>query len=433
MLLDIFYMQNHILCEDYILPCAFSQVGKTISNVVHLLKLQYMTRGRGQGNTTRASKTLIRGRGSTSRVNMPTSNAIGESASTQRNVIREATTSSQNNTISEGESNNNSGQKTLVFLSHFGLEPSNICSTRICESFKSELDPNEINWKSVSQEIRDFYLGEFKEAIRPKYVPEETWESWMRFWKDPKVIEPSKINSKNRCGGQNVVAKGTHTGGSITIGEHRKRLAIEKGRDPTPSELHFHVHTHGHDGKSFVGERAQNMHVYQATVEADGDKGMLEKVIKSFNLSIPPREIQNEDPKFEKYLEILHNQTQTQSNVDQLQAYYQVVGGEKKIRIYGLGAQDKSFYGTNLCASASRIDASSSVPCTNAQTIATENLDDFMTRLIPSLTGKMLPVLFERVRGLISSTSSQPNTHMTPVTSTPTNVDKAHAPVSDED
>ncbi|KAH0679477.1 hypothetical protein KY284_020562 [Solanum tuberosum] len=394
-----------------------------------------MTRGRGQGNTTRASKTLIRGRGSTSRVNMPTvpipitnshqaptssppvqtlahgstpsvnfetppvisnqSNAIGESASTQRNVIREATTSSQNNTIGEGESNNNSGQQTLVFLSHFGLEPSNICSTRICESFKSELDPNEINWKSVSQEIRDFYLGEFKEAIRPKYVPEETWESWMRFWKDPKVIEPSKINSKNRCGGQNVVAKGTHTGGSITIGEHRKRLAIEKGRDPTPSELHLHVHTHGHDGKSFVGERARNMH--------------------------------------EKYLEILHNQTQTQSNVDQLQAYYQVVGGEKKIRIYGLGAQDKSFYGTNLCASASRIDASSSVPCTNAQTIATENLDDFMTRLIPSLTGKMLPVLFERVRGLISSTSSQPNTHMTLVTSTPTNVDKAHASVSDED
>ncbi|XP_049371478.1 uncharacterized protein LOC125836340 [Solanum verrucosum] len=400
-----------------------------------------MTQGRGRGNTTRASKTLIRGRGSTSRVNMPTvpipitnshqgginssagsdqnnqfqtlaptssppvqtsahgstpsvnfetppiisnqSNAIGESASTQTNVIREATTSSQNNTISEGESHTNSGQQTLVFISHSG----------ICESFKSELDPNGINWKRVSQEIKDFYLGVFKkqfywdpsidsevkilwrkkaarrysdfiscikkEAIRPKYVSEETWESWMRFWKDPKVIEKSKINSKNRCGGQNVVAKGTHTGGSITIGEHRKRL--------------------------------------------------------------------------EKYLEILHNQTQTQSNVDQLQAYYQAAGGEKKRRIYGLGAQDKSFYGMNLCASSSRTDASSSVPCTNAQTIATKKLDDFMTRLIPSLTDKMLPILFEHVRGLLSSTSSQPNTHMTPVTSTPANVDDASASVSNED
>ncbi|XWS41316.1 hypothetical protein CRYUN_Cryun17cG0070900 [Craigia yunnanensis] len=37
--------------------------------------------------------------------------------------------------------------------------------------------------------------------------------------------------------------------------------------------------------------------VYQAALEPDGDKGMLEKVIKSFNLSVPPRELQNKDPK----------------------------------------------------------------------------------------------------------------------------------------
>ncbi|XP_057955495.1 uncharacterized protein LOC131149240 isoform X2 [Malania oleifera] len=37
--------------------------------------------------------------------------------------------------------------------------------------------------------------------------------------------------------------------------------------------------------------------VYQAALEPDGDKGMLEKVIKSFSLSIPPRELQNKDPK----------------------------------------------------------------------------------------------------------------------------------------
>lgn len=37
--------------------------------------------------------------------------------------------------------------------------------------------------------------------------------------------------------------------------------------------------------------------VYQAALEEDGDKGMLEKVIKSFNLSVPPRELQNKDPK----------------------------------------------------------------------------------------------------------------------------------------
>ncbi|KAL0402760.1 UNVERIFIED_CONTAM: Elongation factor-like GTPase 1 [Sesamum radiatum] len=37
--------------------------------------------------------------------------------------------------------------------------------------------------------------------------------------------------------------------------------------------------------------------VYQSTLESDGDRGVLEKVIKSFNLSIPSRELQNKDPK----------------------------------------------------------------------------------------------------------------------------------------
>ncbi|XP_052206412.1 uncharacterized protein LOC127810862 isoform X2 [Diospyros lotus] len=37
--------------------------------------------------------------------------------------------------------------------------------------------------------------------------------------------------------------------------------------------------------------------VYQAALEPDGDKGVLDKVITSFNLSIPPRELQNRDPK----------------------------------------------------------------------------------------------------------------------------------------
>lgn len=37
--------------------------------------------------------------------------------------------------------------------------------------------------------------------------------------------------------------------------------------------------------------------VYQAALETDGDKAVLEKLIKSFNLSVPPRELQNKDSK----------------------------------------------------------------------------------------------------------------------------------------
>ena len=67
----------------------------------------------------------------------------------------------------------------------------------------------------------------------------------------------------------------------------------------------------------------------------------------------------------EKYLEIL-NQAQTQSDIYQFQAYYQAAWGKKKRRIYGLREQANLFYGTTLCASTSGIDASSSIPCTDA-------------------------------------------------------------------
>ncbi|KAK9063997.1 hypothetical protein SSX86_017869 [Deinandra increscens subsp. villosa] len=37
--------------------------------------------------------------------------------------------------------------------------------------------------------------------------------------------------------------------------------------------------------------------VYEAAMDTDGDKKFLEKLIKTFNLSVPPRELQNKDPK----------------------------------------------------------------------------------------------------------------------------------------
>ncbi|XP_060170833.1 uncharacterized protein LOC132601785 [Lycium barbarum] len=297
------------------------------------------------------------------------------------------------------------------------------------------------NWKSVSEETKDFYLGEFEdssidsevrkqwrkkaarkyndfistiktEGFRPDYVPIETWESWMKYWKDPKVVEKSKIASKNRCGGENTVASGTHTGGSITIGEHHKRFAIKKGRDPTPSEVHLHIHTHGHDGKYFIGERARIVH--------------------------------------EKYQEILQRRTQTQSEVDQCQAYYEAVGGVKKRRIYSLGSQAQLHYGPNLRPSAGS-DATSSIPLVNTQPAATGNLDELVMRLIPALTNsiipaltdRLLPVVVERVRGLVSSSSSQLDTHtptdhplsmapIVPVAAT-ANIDEVLASVADDD
>ncbi|WMV14620.1 hypothetical protein MTR67_008005 [Solanum verrucosum] len=64
---------------------------------------------------------------------------------------------------------------------------------------------------------------------------------------------PISIADMNRGRGQ---ASAGHAGNSSV--RKRKRLAAEKGRDPTPSEKHLRVHTHGHAGKSLVGEQSQS-------------------------------------------------------------------------------------------------------------------------------------------------------------------------------
>ncbi|XP_060200780.1 uncharacterized protein LOC132629053 [Lycium barbarum] len=250
-----------------------------------------------------------------------------------------------------------------------------LCLFLIYHGFRKELYFIKFFKKlSKARSYCDFVSSIKGEGIRPVYVPKETWESWKKYWADPKVIEKSKIASKNRRGGEDAAASGTHTGGSISIGDHHKRL--------------------------------------------------------------------------EKYQEILQNQSQTQSEVDQCQAYYEAVGGVKKRRIYGLGSQAVLYYGSNLRPS-SVSDATSSVPPSNAQPAATGTLDELVTRLIPALTDsiipaltdRLLPIIVERVRGLnplVSSQMDTPNDHsssMAPIVSAPAtaNIDQVHASVSDDD
>ncbi|KAH0671632.1 hypothetical protein KY285_025440 [Solanum tuberosum] len=329
------------------------------------------------------------------------SSPIGQGLSTQSiptgcsNPIAEGDLSTQSNsrghtnTVDTDSSSNHS--RTLIFISSAGLEPSIICSSFITKSFRNDVDPNGINWKSVSNDVKDGYFGEFKKkfywdvsisesevkrhwlvkaaikyrnfiskikggGVRPDFVPEHVWERWTQLWGSNESKKKSETNAKNHRGGREVAA-GTHTGGSISIGEHRKKLAIEKGRDPTPSELHLHVHTHGHDGKSFVGERSRIVH--------------------------------------EKYEEILRGKTTSQSDIDQCEAYYQAAGGEKKKRIYGLGSEAKTYYGQNLCAS-------SSVATSVSQSTSTRNMDVFVKEMIPALNNHFLPVIMERLQQVVT-------------------------------
>ncbi|XP_049410558.1 uncharacterized protein LOC125873731 [Solanum stenotomum] len=341
------------------------------------------------------------------------SNLIGQHFSTQSN------STGHTSRVAECESNS-SHTRTLVFLTSAGLEPSQICSSFISKSFKSDVDPNGINWKGVSTDVRNGYFGEFKkkfywdvsisenevkrhwmvkaalkyrnfiskikkERVRPGYVPENVWERWMQLWGSEKCIKKSEINSKNRRGGHETVVE-THTGGSISIGEHRRKLAIENGRDPTPIELHLHVHTHGHDGKSFVGERSRIVH--------------------------------------EKYEEILRNNTVSQTDIDQREAYYQAAGGEKKRRIYGLGSEAKNYYGQNLCGS-------SSLPPPFSQSTSITNMDEFIKQMMPALTSHLGPIIVGQVQASITP-SGNPSI-VTPIVPPATNVDEVDPSISSDD
>ncbi|KAM3233228.1 hypothetical protein P3L10_018587 [Capsicum annuum] len=84
---------------------------------------------------------------------------------------------------------------------------------------------------------------------------------------------------------------------------------------------HVIAYTHGHDGKSFVDERYRIVH---------------------------------------ERFEILREKILLESDIDQFEAYYQVVEGEKKRRVFGLGSEAKGYYGQTLCVSCGKTSSSAS-------------------------------------------------------------------------
>ncbi|KAM3344634.1 hypothetical protein P3S68_024343 [Capsicum galapagoense] len=133
-------------------------------------------------------------------------------------------------------------------------------------------------------------------------------------------------------------------------------MDLKIGRDPTPSKLHLHVHTHNHDGQSFVGERSRLLH--------------------------------------ERYEEIIRKKVQCESEIDQLETYYEDAGGAKKKRLFGLGSEATSYFGKKLCACNASI---SSVP--PSISLPTTNIEELVKQLIPALTTHFLPIVIERVGG----------------------------------
>lgn len=80
----------------------------------------------------------------------------------------------------------------------------------------------------------------------------------------------------------------------------------------------------------------------------------------------------------------------TQSDIDQSKAYYQAAGGEQKRRVYGLGSEEKNYYGSNL-----RVCSSSIPPSVSHESTPTTNMNEFVKQLIPVLIDNFIFVVVD--------------------------------------
>ncbi|XP_050205029.1 uncharacterized protein LOC126655067 [Mercurialis annua] len=157
-----------------------------------------------------------------------------------------------------------------------------------------------------------------KEEI-PQGVKDDVWATWLIKWESEdwkKKSEKARKNRLSKSGGSGTgIAR--HTGGFKSILEHTKSMEIENGGEVDPWEVHKKLHKRK-DGK-FVDSKSSTIN----------DK---------MEIAIAIASQLNEDG--------------SMPVVDIRSIYYDVVGGENKKRVYGLGSQASVFYPRN-CSYAS--------------------------------------------------------------------------------
>ncbi|XP_047270333.1 uncharacterized protein LOC107874347 [Capsicum annuum] len=235
------------------------------------------------------------------------SNPIVLGTSSQTNQVGEDVSRSNIN----GESNSSRTYvRTLVTITSAGIH----------ESFKSELYHNGINWKGVACDIKDGYFGEFKKHFY--------WDSSIS---DAAVKKQWQI--KAAIVYRNFIAKLKDKGISQDfrhedVWESWQRL----WKDPKCVE--------------------------KSKINAQNHRGGKEVAVgTNTGGSISIGEYQK---RLERYEEILREKIFSETNIDQIKAYYQTAGGEKKRRVFGLGSEAKSYYGQTLCVSCGKTSSSAS-------------------------------------------------------------------------
>ncbi|KAH0725731.1 hypothetical protein KY284_001596 [Solanum tuberosum] len=177
-------------------------------------------------------------------------------------------------------------------------------SKTITETFKERQDATGYSWKDVSQSTRKFYWHDFLKSYQwnptENSIMERTWN------KVASILYSKKIETGGLGTGPSK-----HTGGSRSTVEHTIKLAIELRRPPNSWDIFKKLHKR--KDVSFVDAKSKCIN--------DKMEVVLAAAISSSS-----------------------NDSQEVQELDINSLYFDVVGGEKKRRVYGLGSQGLALY-----------------------------------------------------------------------------------------
>ncbi|XP_072071684.1 uncharacterized protein [Arachis hypogaea] len=89
----------------------------------------------------------------------------------------------------------------------------------------------------------------------PKYIPEPVWRQLLHYFAtDSKFKNWSAANTVNRASN---AGSSMHTGGSISMGEHARRMEKAMGVKPSLEEVYTKCHTK--KDKSWIDERSEKV------------------------------------------------------------------------------------------------------------------------------------------------------------------------------
>ncbi|GJW06916.1 PDR ABC-type transporter family protein [Tanacetum coccineum] len=229
---------------------------------------------RGRGGITRRVGLSYATNGTTNEIlDDSTSNGDmprGRGGNTRKEGLLNAPQGIRDGIVSDSTSNEG-GRKQLSVVNGF-LENSSQCSRVITKIFKEIIDDGAFTWRKVQQDTKNFYFEEFKKhyiwepvtetqvrtaweskaskrytdflrdirrkMIKPIFISEDTWASFVAYWDTPEYKGKRETNSQNRLKGD---GPSTHTGGSVSYREYAKKLETTLKRPPNPFKLFVRV------------------------------------------------------------------------------------------------------------------------------------------------------------------------------------------------